>query len=187
MNDRRVEESSRDRAFWIVRLATLGGVASALGMTWVFSNLGAAYFSGKPAVAQAPSPVPVEAKPVQARPTVVVKVVHHASQAQAAAPVRPGARPAGAAPRPCCCPRPPAQGPGPAPAPVPVPTAAPPATTTATTLHLNAFEAVLSVDSFSAIGTVNRVVVDDDAALPEAMAIVEAQIKEIDEALQPLP
>ena len=49
-------------------------------------------------------------------------------------------------------------------------------------MRVDAVEALLSVDSFSAIGTVNRVVVEDEASLPEAMAIVQALIKEIDEA-----
>jgi FAD:protein FMN transferase len=39
---------------------------------------------------------------------------------------------------------------------------------------------VLSVDSFKAIGTLNTVVVDEPSALPEAMAIVQAEIREID-------
>jgi thiamine biosynthesis lipoprotein ApbE len=46
---------------------------------------------------------------------------------------------------------------------------------------LDAITPVLSFDSFAAIGCLNRVVVDDAAALPDAMAIVRAQIKEIDE------
>jgi thiamine biosynthesis lipoprotein ApbE len=49
-------------------------------------------------------------------------------------------------------------------------------------VQIDAVEAVLSFDSFEAIGTVNRVVVDGDAALPDAMSIVKAQIKAIDEA-----
>jgi thiamine biosynthesis lipoprotein len=49
-------------------------------------------------------------------------------------------------------------------------------------VRVDADEALLSVDSFSAIGTVNRVVVEDEASLPEAMAIVQAQLKAIDEA-----
>src|ERR1700738_3880339 len=94
------EVGTRARAIWLVRLATLGGVASALGLTWLFSNLSAAYFSGKPPVAQAPPPVPMEATPVQARPTVVQKVVHHATAAQPqyVAPSQGGFRPAAGAP-----------------------------------------------------------------------------------------
>jgi thiamine biosynthesis lipoprotein ApbE len=46
---------------------------------------------------------------------------------------------------------------------------------------LDAFEAVLSLDSFEAMGTLNTVVVDDAVALPEAMAIARARIKEVDE------
>jgi thiamine biosynthesis lipoprotein ApbE len=45
---------------------------------------------------------------------------------------------------------------------------------------LDAVQAVLSHDSFKAIGTMNTVVVDEPAALPEAMAIVQAEIDEID-------
>ena len=55
------------------------------------------------------------------------------------------------------------------------------ATATATTLRVDAVEAVLSFDTFAAIGTLNRVVVEDESALPEAMAIVRAEIREIDE------
>jgi thiamine biosynthesis lipoprotein ApbE len=47
-------------------------------------------------------------------------------------------------------------------------------------MPLDALQAVLSFDSFAAIGTLNRVVVDEPAALPDAMAIVRAEINEID-------
>ncbi len=92
--ERRPEEATRDRAILIVRLATLGGAAGALGVTWLFSNLAATYFSGKMPVAQAPTPVPVAATPVQKPPAVVQTIVHH--------PYKPGSKPApvGAAPRP---------------------------------------------------------------------------------------
>jgi hypothetical protein len=105
------EQATRDRAILIGRLATFGGAASALGLTWLFSNLAAAYVSGKPppaAAAAAPAPVPVAAAPLQQPPAVIQTVVHHPSGGRAPAP-------GGAAPRP------PAQGPGPAPPPPPPP------------------------------------------------------------------
>jgi hypothetical protein len=107
--DRRPEEATRDRAIWIVRLATLGGAAGALGLTWLFSNLAATYFSGKAPVAAAPPPVPVAAAPVQKPPTVIQTIVHH--------PYRPGSNPStgGSAPRP------PSSGPVAAPPPPPAP------------------------------------------------------------------
>jgi hypothetical protein len=108
--ERSAKETTRDRAIVIVRLATFGGAVTALGITWLFSNLAAAYFSGKPPNAQtsAPPQVPVAAAPKQAPPTVVQTVVHHAS-GSAPAPV------SGSAPRP------PAQAPAPAPPPPPPP------------------------------------------------------------------
>src|ERR1700730_11196320 len=75
----RSKQSARDRAILVVRLATFGGATSALGITWLFSNLAEAYFSGKPASAH-PSPppqVPVAAAPKQQPPPVVQTVVHH--------------------------------------------------------------------------------------------------------------
>jgi hypothetical protein len=107
----RFQPSTRNKAIVIVRAATFGGVVGALGLTWLFSNLAAAYFSGKPASAH-PSPppqVPVAAVPQQAPPAVVKTVVHHPSGGQPAAPA------SGPAPRP------PAQGPAPAPPPPPPP------------------------------------------------------------------
>jgi hypothetical protein len=102
-------ERTRDRAIWIVRLATFGGVVSALGLTWLFSDLAQAYFSGKPAAptAAVPPKLPAEAAPVQKAPTVVQTVVHHPYQGSTAP------APAGTAPRP------PAQGPAAAPPPPP--------------------------------------------------------------------
>jgi hypothetical protein len=102
----------RDRAIWVVRLATFGGVASAVGLSWVFADLAEAYFSGKPLVASAAAPpvVPVAAAPLQRPRTVIQKVVHHPYQPGSVVPA-----PAGAAPRP------PSQGPGPAPKPPPAP------------------------------------------------------------------
>jgi hypothetical protein len=103
---------TRDRAIWIVRLATFGGVVSALGLTWFFSDLAQAYFSGKPALkaAVAPPKVPVESAPVQKPPPVIQTVVHHPYQGGSTATA-----PGGAAPRP------PAQGPAAAPPPPPPP------------------------------------------------------------------
>jgi hypothetical protein len=97
--DRSFEQTARDRAILIVRLATFGGVASALGLSWLFSNMAEAYFSGKPPAptAAAPPEVPVAAAPVQKAPTVVQKVVHHSGWP-------PGTAGSG--------PRPPNQGPG---------------------------------------------------------------------------
>jgi hypothetical protein len=106
--DRRPEEATRDRAILVVRLATLGGAAGALGMTWLFSNLAATYFSGKVPVAAAPPEVPVAAAPVQKPPPVVQTIVHH--------PYRPGSNPSGGT-----APRPPAKGPAAAPPPPPPP------------------------------------------------------------------
>lgn len=102
---------TRDRAIWIVRLATIAGAAGALGLTWLFSDMAQAYFSGKPgAIASVPPKVPVEPAPVQKAPTVVQTVVHHPYQGGSVAPA-----PAGTAPRP------PAQGPAAAPPPPPPP------------------------------------------------------------------
>jgi hypothetical protein len=105
----RFQPSTRNKAIVIVRAATVGGVVGAVGITWLFSNLAEAYFSGKPAgVHPSPPPqVPVAAVPQQAPPTVVKTVVHHPSGGQPAAPA--------------AAPRPPAQGPAPAPPPPPPP------------------------------------------------------------------
>ena len=107
-------ERTRDRAIWIVRLATFGGVASALGLTWLFSDLAQAYFSGQPAAPRASVPprLPVEAAPVQKAPTVVQTVVHHPYQGGSTAPA-----PAGTAPRPPAA-APAAAPPPPPPAPI---------------------------------------------------------------------
>jgi hypothetical protein len=74
---KKLEQSTRDRAIWIVRLATLGGLTSALGLTWAFSNLAEAYFSGKQPAPPAPPTVPVAAAPVQVARQVITTVVHH--------------------------------------------------------------------------------------------------------------
>src|SRR5712692_711873 len=99
--EKKPESRARDRAILIGRAATIGSVATALGLTWVFSNLSASYFSGKPAVAADAKPplIAVAAIPVQKPPTVVQTVVHH--------PYAGGAAPAPGA----SAPRPPAQGP----------------------------------------------------------------------------
>lgn len=102
----RYDEATRDRAIWIVRLATLGGAAGALGLTWLFSGMAEAYFSGKPPAPPAPPAVPVAAAPVQKPAPVITSVVHH--------PYQPGAT-SGTAPRP------PARAPGAAPPPPPPP------------------------------------------------------------------
>jgi hypothetical protein len=102
----------RNRAILIVRGVTLGGAFSALGLTWLFSNMAEAYFSGKPPNPQPPPKVPVSTAPVQQPPTVITTIVHH--PASAAPPARSGPAPAPA-------PRPPAQGPAAPPAPPPPP------------------------------------------------------------------
>jgi hypothetical protein len=105
-------EQTRDRAIWFVRLGTLGAVAGALGLTWVFSDLAQAYFSGVPAPRSEPKPppVPVAAAPVQKPPTVIQTVVHHPYKGGSTA-----AAPGGTAPRP------PAGAPAAAPPPPPPP------------------------------------------------------------------
>ena len=100
------EQSTRDRAIWLVRLVTVGGVGGALGLTWGFSALAEAFFSGRPPAPPAPPVVPLQAAPVQAAPAVIVTVVHH--------PYKPGQKaPSGGT----TAPRPPAAGPAPAPPP----------------------------------------------------------------------
>jgi FAD:protein FMN transferase len=49
-------------------------------------------------------------------------------------------------------------------------------------MPFHALQAVLSFDSFIAMGTVNTVMVHDSTALPVAMAIVQSQIQKIDKA-----
>lgn len=109
--ERKVQPAVRDRAILVVRLATFGGVVSALGLSWIFADFAEAYFSGKPPQPSQTTPptVPVAAAPVQKPPTVIQKIVHH--------PYKPGAVPApvGSAPRP------PKTGPAPAPPPPPPP------------------------------------------------------------------
>jgi hypothetical protein len=110
--EKRPEQTTRDRAILIGRLATFGGVVGSLGLSWLFSNLAADYFSGKPVAAvlpKPPPPVPVAATPVQKAPAVVQTVVHHPYRGGSAPAPAPGA------------PRPPSQGPAPAPPPPPPP------------------------------------------------------------------
>jgi hypothetical protein len=98
--------SARDRAVLIVRLATVGGVLGAVGLSWVFGNLAEAFFSGRQPAPPGPPKVPIAAAPVQKAPPVVTTTVHHPYSS------RPGA---GSAPNP------PGTGPAPAPAPPPPP------------------------------------------------------------------
>ena len=77
--DQKSERRMRDVAIWLVRLSTFVSAAAALGLTWAFSGLAQAYFSGKP---PAPAPtvvpaVPVAAAPVQQPPKVEQTIVHH--------------------------------------------------------------------------------------------------------------
>ena len=65
--ERQPERATRNKAIWAVRLATFGGLTGALGLTWAFSNLAEAYFSGKPPAPPTPPRVPVAAAPVQQR------------------------------------------------------------------------------------------------------------------------
>ncbi len=104
--ERRNEELTRDRAILIVRLATAGGLAGALGLTWLFTNLAEAFFSGKAQPVPLPPVVPVAAAPVQKAPPVIQTIVHHPGTA----PSKSGAAP-----------RPPSQGPVAAPPPPPAP------------------------------------------------------------------
>jgi hypothetical protein len=99
-------EATRDRAIIVVRLATAGGAAVAVGLAWLFSNLAVTFFSGAAQAAPAAPQVPISVKPVQAAPPVITTVVHHK-----------GTAPTGGG----TAPRPPAQVPGSAPAPPPPP------------------------------------------------------------------
>jgi|SRR5579864_3231971 len=102
------EQSVRNRAIWIVRLVTFGGVAGALGVTWGFANLADAYFSGKPPAPPTPPAIPKQATPVQKAPPVTTTIVHH--------PYQPGAGTSGGG---GSAPAPPAQGPAAPPPPPP--------------------------------------------------------------------
>lgn len=110
MDHQKVERATRDRAILVVRLATLGGVVSSLGLSWLFADLAEAYFSGKPPqpTQAVPPAVPVAAAPVQKPPKVIPTIVHH-PYGGAVAPA-----PAGG-------PRPPSTGPAPSPPSAPPP------------------------------------------------------------------
>lgn len=101
---RRPEESTRDRAIWIVRLVTFASMSTALGLTWLFSNMAEAYFSGK-TVTPPPPNVPNLATPVQKPPVVITTVVHHQGTGGSVAAPRPpsgAARPPAPPPPPVC-------------------------------------------------------------------------------------
>lgn len=98
------EQATRDRAIWLVRLVTVGGVGGALGLTWAFSALAEMFFSGRPPAPPPPPVLPLQAAPAQAAPAVIVTIVHH--------PYKPGQAPSGGS-----APRPPAARPAPAPPP----------------------------------------------------------------------
>ena len=106
--ERRAEQATRDRAILTIRLVTFGGLAGALGLSWLFANLAETYFSGKPPSAGSPPRITALAAPVQAAPTVITTTVHKPSTGQSlSGGTQP--RPPGQAPRP----------PPPAPAPPP--------------------------------------------------------------------
>ena len=116
MTTNRFDPRTRDRAIRFVRIATLGGLGSAIGLAGAFSIAAAATFSGKPAPVKTPPPpvLPVADAPVQKPPPdpiVVTHVVHHPQGYYGAASQQSN----GAAPRP------PAQGPSLAPPPPPPP------------------------------------------------------------------
>ena len=96
----RSSPDSRNRALWTVRLVTSAAVAAALAVTWAFSNMAEAFFSGRPQVVSPPQ-VPALATPVQQARPVITKVVHHpaGSRPGASAPGAPGSAPV-AAPKP---------------------------------------------------------------------------------------
>lgn len=93
---RQPDSVARDRALRLVRLVTIGGVGTAIGLTGIFSTMAAWTFSGKPvATLEAPPNVPTAAAPVQhapPTPIVIEQVVHH--------PVRKGGAGAAAGPAP---------------------------------------------------------------------------------------
>ena len=106
-----IERANRDRALLVVRVATLGGVVSALGLSWIFAGLAEAYFSGKPpqVAVTAPPAVPIAAAPVQKPPPVIQRVVHHPYGAPGApASAGSGPRPPSSGPAPVAPPAPPA-------------------------------------------------------------------------------
>jgi hypothetical protein len=99
---------SRNRAIWTVRVLTLAGVGSALGITWGFANLAEAYFSGKAPAPPPPPNVPKLAAPAQKPPPVITTIVHHAGRPPASSSAAPrppssGAPAAAAPPAPPAC------------------------------------------------------------------------------------
>jgi hypothetical protein len=110
--DIKTDVATRDRAIWVVRLATLGGTVTAIGLSWLFADLSKAYFSGHAPDATSANPpqVPAAAAPVQKAPPVIKTIVHHPYQPGVQAPAPTGSGP-----------RPPGQKPAPAPAPPPPP------------------------------------------------------------------
>jgi hypothetical protein len=105
MADQHADRKVRDRAIWLVRLITLGGVTGALGLSWGFGVLAEAYFSGKPPAPPPPPNIPNQPAPVQKAPPVIVTIVHH--------PYKPGQPTSGSG----STPRPPSSGPAPPPPP----------------------------------------------------------------------
>jgi hypothetical protein len=121
MKKRRYDPAARDRGFRMVRVVTLGGVGSAVGLTAFFSTAAALTFSGHPVIARhdtAPV-VPIEATPVQQAPPdpiVIEQFVHHPAAYTGTYSGGPTA----------AVPRPPSQGPAPPPLPSQGPAPPPP-------------------------------------------------------------
>jgi hypothetical protein len=94
--------TTRDRAVLGVRISTVAAVVGALGLAWLFGELGYEYFSGNPPAPPKVPQVPNQPAPVQAAPPVVVKVVHHQGLAPTggSAPRPPSSAPGAAPPAP---------------------------------------------------------------------------------------
>src|ERR1035437_6003713 len=80
--ERRIDPVTRDRALQLVRRATLGGVATALGLSGIFTAVAAHTFPGQPVAKPLPRvgpAVPVAAGAAQGAPTnpVVIADVRH--------------------------------------------------------------------------------------------------------------